>query len=100
MIFSRPKVVSETPMSEFLMHSIFQKPLAAAIFLLGFAFICLPSALFVYVIAWLLSFAFSISFDAWQTHAIVWGLAFVWTLYAISTDEGDQLLAKVITLKR
>ena len=82
------------------MHPILQKPLAAFIFMLGFAIICLPSALLVYLIAWLFSFAFSISFDAWQTHAIVWGLAFVWTLYAINTDEGDQLLAKVISLKR
>lgn len=73
---------------------------ALVIFIFGFAIISIPSALILYLLAWLVSFIWGIDFGAWQTHAIIAALAVVWTLYAMNTKEGDEIISKVVTGKR
>lgn len=73
---------------------------AIVVFFAGFAIISIPSALLLYLIAWLASLLWTIDFGAWQTHAIIALLAVVWTIYAINTKEGDEIISKVVTGKR
>ncbi len=73
---------------------------ALVIFIVGFAIISIPSAIVLYLLAWLASLVWAIEFSVWQTHASIAGLAVVWTIYAMNTKEGDEIISKVVTGKR
>lgn len=83
-----------------MIGKISTKLAATALFFAGFAVISIPSALLLYVAAWLISIFWTLDFGSWQTHAVIAGLAAVWTIYAINTKEGDEIISKVVTGKR
>ncbi|RUO59005.1 hypothetical protein [Pseudidiomarina insulisalsae] len=72
---------------------------AIVLFFAGFALVSVPSALLLYLAAWILSFIWSIDFSDWLTHVVIIALAVVWTIYAMNTDQADKILSKIITGK-
>ncbi len=83
-----------------MIRTLATKLAAVGIFFVGFAVISVPSALVLYLLAWINSLFWAVDFSSWQTHGVIAALAVIWTIYAINTKEGDEIISKVVTGKR